>query len=438
MPIESPKENLLVPKQRRTTRPVLVAIDIAKNRHEVLVEAAPRSRRRMKVANERSDFDRLADYLDSIGRPVMIGFEPTADYHRPLAYFLLGRGFDVRLVSSLAVARTREALQNSWDKNDPLDAQVILHLLKTTRTNAFHDPVVAGNNDLQELSNTHAQLSKRRTRLQNSIVNHFLAIYFPEIEPFMKSSRAHWFGKLVGVFPTPRSVLERSEEQFLVEGGQLVKGKQSKTALLRAYYEAAQGSVGVPIALDSTAVAMFRLMVQEHLELSQKRMELEKTAHAMLKDERDYQTLRSIPGIGPIVALTVLAEAGNMRRFGHERQYLKFCGLDLATNQSGKHRSATKLSKRGNARLRSAYWIAATVAVRLRENSFRDKFSRYIQRDPTDRDLRRKAYTAVTAKMARISYHLVTKNREYRPFYEVGVPSRRTRSERAVEATSTS
>ena len=33
-------------------------------------------------------------------------------------------GFEVRLVSSLALARTREALHNSWDKNDPKDAQV--------------------------------------------------------------------------------------------------------------------------------------------------------------------------------------------------------------------------------------------------------------------------------------------------------------------------
>jgi hypothetical protein len=39
-------------------------------------------------------------------------------------------GFDVKLVSSVALARTREALHNSWDKNDPKDAQVILHMLQ--------------------------------------------------------------------------------------------------------------------------------------------------------------------------------------------------------------------------------------------------------------------------------------------------------------------
>ena len=53
----------------------------------------------------------------------------TGNYHRPIAWRLIQAGFDVRLVSSMAAARTREALHNSWDKNDPKDAQVILHML---------------------------------------------------------------------------------------------------------------------------------------------------------------------------------------------------------------------------------------------------------------------------------------------------------------------
>jgi transposase len=51
----------------------------------------------------------------------------------------------------------------------------------------------------------------------------------------------------------------------------------------------------------------------------------------LLKDLPDYQLLTSVPGIGPINALTILAEAGDPRRFNHHRQFLKFCGMDLAT-----------------------------------------------------------------------------------------------------------
>jgi hypothetical protein len=46
----------------------------------------------------------------------------------------------VRLVSSVALARTREALHNGWDKNDPKDARVILHLLRIGATKPYHEP----------------------------------------------------------------------------------------------------------------------------------------------------------------------------------------------------------------------------------------------------------------------------------------------------------
>ena len=59
-----------------------------------------------------------------------------------LAYFLGSQGFELRLASSLSVPKTREALHNSWDKNNPKDAQVILHLLRTEATQHFDDPVV--------------------------------------------------------------------------------------------------------------------------------------------------------------------------------------------------------------------------------------------------------------------------------------------------------
>ena len=43
--------------------PVLVGIDIAKNRHEVLIEAPGSKRRRVTMLNTRADFDRLTTLL---------------------------------------------------------------------------------------------------------------------------------------------------------------------------------------------------------------------------------------------------------------------------------------------------------------------------------------------------------------------------------------
>jgi len=174
---------------------------------------------------------------------------------------------------------------------------------------------------------------------------------------------------------------------------------------------------------------MFRLVIAEARNLIRQRNEIEALADRLLVDSEDYKRLRQIPGIGPINALAILAEAGDLRRFGHHRQFLKFCGLDLSTQQSGTYRGQTKLSKFGNARLRRTLWLAGQVAIRQKENSFRDKFERYIARDRHNADLRRKALTAITAKMARVVHAVIKSGDDYRPFVEGPVrnPSQQSR-----------
>ena len=78
---------------------------------------------------------------------------------------------------------------------------------------------------------------------------------------------------------------------------------------------------------------------------------------------------------------------------------------------------------RVNTRLRLAFWLAAVVAVHMRENSFRAKYERYIRVAPEDADLRRKALTAVAAKMARVAYSMIKTNQPYRQFFEQSLPS---------------
>ena len=160
-------------------------------------------------------------------------------------------------------------------------------------------------------------------------------------------------------------------------------------------------------------------------------------AEQYLADRPDYAVLKTVPGIGAIIALTILAEGGDLRRFSHHRQFLKYCGFDLAKNQSGTHRGQESISKRGNARLRLALWMAATIAVRMRENTFRAKFHRYTQSAPQDADLRRKALTAVAAKMARVVYGLIKSNQPYQGYFEA-LPSGSIPLCAAVEASRTS
>jgi hypothetical protein len=56
---------------------VLVAIDIAKLRHDVLIEAPGwRSRKRLILPNTAAEFRLFADFLHGLKHPVRIVFEP--------------------------------------------------------------------------------------------------------------------------------------------------------------------------------------------------------------------------------------------------------------------------------------------------------------------------------------------------------------------------
>jgi transposase len=423
-----------------TTSPVVrVAIDVAKVTHQVLVELPTGKRRSLRVANTKAEIDQLVTMLRSFEHPCEIAFEPTGDYHRPLAYVLGQAGFRLSLVSSIAVARTRDAMYNSWDKNDPKDAQVILQLMRTGTIQRYLDPLVTGHLDLQELANTYQQVSLRKVRLQHSIVTHHLPLYFPEAEQYLHSSRAEWFTDLLLFTPCPAAVRRYSKTAFVAAARAHLPGRKvDKTRWLGDFYETASTSVGLPVAEDSEAMRMFRVVLEEYRALCLLRKRLEADAVTQLTPQPDFQRLQTLPGIGPILAMTILAEARDLRRFGHVRQFLKYCGFDLCTEQSGQFRGTTHLSKRGNARLRYAFWMAGTVAIRMQQNSFRRKFEDYIRPDPQNADRRRKAYTAVAAKMARVAYAVITTGIDYRRFPEAARPGGRIPSPRAVEALATS
>lgn len=73
--------------------------------------------------------------------------------------------------------------------------------------------------------------------------------------------------------------------------------------------------------------------------------------------------------------------------------------------------------------LRCAFWMAVTIAVRQAENSFRNKFERYLRRDPASADRKHMAYIAVAAKMARVTYEIIKYGSDYRCFHKVAAPS---------------
>lgn len=74
--------------------------------------------------------------------------------------------------------------------------------------------------------------------------------------------------------------------------------------------------------------------------------------------------LTSIPGVGTVLAATILSEIGDITRFSSADKLLAYAGLDPSVKQSGEFKSnQNRMSKRGSPYLRRAIWLASTVAV---------------------------------------------------------------------------
>jgi transposase len=85
---------------------------------------------------------------------------------------------------------------------------------------------------------------------------------------------------------------------------------------------------------------------------------------AELELARELAQLTSIPGIGQTTAVAVVAETNGFVLVENERQLASYAGLDVVQRQSGLSAGATRISRCGNVRLRTALYLPAVSSLR--------------------------------------------------------------------------
>lgn len=127
-------------------------------------------------------------------------------------------------------------------------------------------------------------------------------------------------------------------------------------------------------------------------------------------DETGFNLLRSIPGIGPVVATSLLAELTPLDRFTSAAAIVAYAGLDPRVLQSGTslHRTAA-LTKRGSPYLRHTLFLAASVA-RRHDPDLRT----YYDKKRAEGKSYRTAIIAVSRKLVARIYAVWTRQTPYR------------------------
>ena len=88
------------------------------------------------------------------------------------------------------------------------------------------------------------------------------------------------------------------------------------------------------------------------------------TLHARQHQSRDYQLLLSVPGIGQVLAMTILYEIDTIHRFPTVKDFTSYCRLVKGSVASAGKLKGLTGGKMGNAYLRWAFGEAAVICKR--------------------------------------------------------------------------
>lgn len=123
--------------------------------------------------------------------------------------------------------------------------------------------------------------------------------------------------------------------------------------------------------------------------------------------------ITTIPGVGLLTAVIVLAETDGFSLIHNKRQLTSYAGLDVKEKESGTSvKSKPRISKRGNKHLRKSMHLPALSAIRHTER-YKTTFIRIVGRT----GIKMKAAVAVQRKLLEMIYTIYTSKKPFDTAY---------------------
>jgi transposase len=149
----------------------------------------------------------------------------------------------------------------------------------------------------------------------------------------------------------------------------------------------------VALAIKSSLIVLDCLLEQIY--------RLEVAIRDQVKLRQSYKRLLTVPGIGEILAFTIMLETGDIGRFDDVGNYVSYGRLVGSSHWTNGKRKGSGNTKNGNAFLCWAFMEAANFAIR-----YNPKIAAYYQRKQA-KTKRVIALKAVAHKLGRACYHMI-------------------------------
>jgi transposase len=140
----------------------------------------------------------------------------------------------------------------------------------------------------------------------------------------------------------------------------------------------------------------------------------------LTKEDKEFsqrvKNIETIKGLRLLTIVTVLCETNGFAQFNNIRQVVSYAGLDIAERQSGLFKGKTRISKKGNARIRECLYMPALSATSYNE-PIKALYQRVVERNPT---IKRKGIVAGMRKLLILIFVLWKKNEAYNAEHQWG------------------
>jgi transposase len=359
-----------------------VGIDLAAEKHQACVV-----NRTGKVVGELAfehsgagliDFIR---WLEKLTGPMATRVGVVLETPRgPIVECVLERGYSVFSINPKQLDRFRDRHTVAGAKDDRRDAFVLADSLRTDLP-LFRrlQQESAATIRLRELSRLEDDLIQDHNRLINQLREQ-LHRYFPQLLQLSSAAEDAWVWDLIEIAPVPAKACKLTRGR--------IEGVLKRHRIRRLTPEEVMAALRVPALKlapgSAEAASEHALLLLPLLRLIRKQRLNIATRIETLLDElteadpetndhgperpTDVAVLRSLPGVGRVVAATLLAEASQAIADRDYQALRSYAGVAPVTRQSGNKRIV--VMRRGcNNRLRNAFYHWSRVATMCDERS---------------------------------------------------------------------
>jgi transposase len=339
-----------------------IGIDVGKRQHTAAVHWDGEREARKAVLRFGADRHGLADLTAWLARQGEISravLESSGHYHLNLAAALQRTGIPVAVVNPLESKYfARRRLQRTT--SDPADARTLATLAMVDEPQVRD--VLAGA-ELREAARFAMHLVDELGRVDQRICR-LVEIGFPELEQAYDDPTCVSALAVLRSAPTAQAVT-RKRSATLAGASRPGGGRRIGPRKAEQIVTLAQDSIAAPELARQIGFQM-RLLIAQHDLLESQITQAE--AHlATLLDGELVRRLRTIPGAGPAIVATLIAEIGDIARFSEFDKLVAYIGVHPAERSSGEKgrdpETSWRMSKAGNAYLRTALYRMAVVGI---------------------------------------------------------------------------